>query len=170
MLRAAVLCLLSLPACGQNTAVDELFGEGVLGVKWYDSLEAVRAIHPDGKRSEGEQIGGQRPFYWTVRDARAVFEIERRRRDNIQFAFFAERLRSVFVMFSDCDEVVESLTKLLGPFDTIAPDPGSGSLRRNRGRWTGTKVNVDATRFFGDCLVTIDVPVLVPAQSASEYR
>jgi hypothetical protein len=154
-LAPAVLCVLGFPAWGQSTAVDELFGEGVLGVKWNDGLETVRAKHPGGERSELRQF-----VHWTVKDGRTLFEVERRRRDTIQFAFVADRLGSVFVTFPDCDEVVGALTKSLGAYDEIAPDPGSGALRRNLGRWNGaTGVRIAATRLFSDCSVEISIPI-----------
>jgi len=150
MLRAAVLCALSLPAWGQNTAVDDLVGEGVFGVKWNDGLEAVRAKLPDGERSELDRF-----VHWTVKDGRSVFDVERRRRDRIQFAFLADRLGMVLLMFPACDEVVDALTKSLGPYDEMTPDPGRTAQRWNRGRWSGAKANIEATQYYGDCLVTI---------------
>jgi hypothetical protein len=149
MLRAAALCALSLPAWGQNTAVDDLVGEGVFGVKWNDGLEAVRATLPDGERSEIDRF-----VHWTVKDGRSVFDVERRRRDRIQFIFLADRLGAVFLMFPACDEVVDALTKSLGPSYETTPDAGRGAPRSRR-RWDGAKATIEVEPLNGDCLVMI---------------
>jgi hypothetical protein len=149
MLRAAMLCALSLPAWGQNTTVDDLVGEGMFGVNWADGLEAVRAKHPDGERTELDRF-----VHWTVTDGRSVFDVERRRKNRIQFIFVADRLGAVFLMFPSCNKVVDALTKSLGPFYETAPDPARGKPMKRR-RWDGAEATIEVEPLYGDCLVMI---------------
>ena len=112
---------------GSANPVDDLFGDGLLGVSWTDSLESVESVHPDGSHREFSEFG---TTLYDVRDDRAIFEIERRRRNTITFGFdTTDSLRSVSVQFPDCSMLMARVTEVLG---SPAPKTAADIMTENQ--------------------------------------
>lgn len=163
-----VSAALSAPALGQNAKVDELVGEGVFGVAWTDTLDAVKARYPDGEQSQSE---GGSLIDWTIEDGRAVFEVERGERDTIRFSYLGEALTGVMVTFPDCELATEALWKFLGPIDDIrsVQDVSAAAsigiaMPIDLGGWKGERALVRLTVVPGEgCTMTIGPATVAPA-------
>jgi hypothetical protein len=168
MWRTVLACAFCGPAFSQNTTVDDLVGEAVFGVKWADTLEAVKARYPTGKQSEIKPIR-----YWTVPDNRTVFEIERGRRDTIQFGFLGEALTVITVTMPDCIEANGALFKFLGPMSEIRPTSDNLAaasvgiaLPVDLGAWTGSKASIRLVAIGNDCNLYIGPASVTPVEAS----
>ncbi len=120
-----LLCFFTSSGVAQSDIqkrVDELFGEGVFGVKWGDSFDTVKLAHPGGKTDTSNAV----VTLYTVEDGRTVLQLERRRRDDIAFTFQGGQLRGISVEFPDCADVTSKLWEVLGSITEKNEQPPSG--------------------------------------------
>lgn len=92
-----ILFLLSMTASAGE--ISKMFGEGVFGTKWGDTLSQVKQTFPKGKVEKYGDI-----VQFVVKDGRSVLGIERSSKATIRFGFDTEsRLVGVAVYFKSDD-------------------------------------------------------------------
>jgi hypothetical protein len=79
--------LLSASAACLAGPIDELFGAGVLKVRWGASLEQVRGSHPGGQVSEPSGLLAQNDTRYVLRKGTSFLGVKRKSTDPIIFAF-----------------------------------------------------------------------------------
>ena len=102
-----VLWALLLSPPSFSGPIADTFREGVFGVAWGATAKDLEANFPSGKWHDVP--GGLR--YYTVRDARTILGIERKRKNDITFGLSsAGHLSSVVIAFPSDPETYASLT------------------------------------------------------------
>lgn len=101
-------------------AAYDLFGNGVLGLKWGDQVDTLKKAFPRVKKIDTLGI-----TYYEIKDGRTVLGIERGKNDIIRFSFDSlERLNAVTVEFkakaSNFAEAQQKLVTHLG--QPLPPD------------------------------------------------
>jgi uncharacterized protein YuzE len=101
----SILFILALnPASAAS--IQDVFGEGVFGIKWGDSLESIKNKYPKVERKELGEI-----VWLELEDSREVLGIKRQDQ-KLHFSFDSEnRLIGVAVYF-DQDDYTTALSKL----------------------------------------------------------
>jgi hypothetical protein len=150
-----------MPTLAQNRVVDELFGEGLLGVKWGATLDEVKAVHPGGKTTIFDGV----TYGYEVEDDRTILELERRPGDKVSFGFAGNSLANISVVFPDCVRLFIKLQEYVGA-PTVAPklDPQRTPLgiMEGGGEWRGSSVVVQAMMvalgLSFECTLVVSVP------------
>ena len=168
MLRRAAILYLAFSSSAVAAELSDAFGGPVFGVEWGAELDVVRSVHPKGKKFDSFGV-----VRYEVRDGRTLFDIERREKDKITFAFDAEgRLTAIGANFKFSTETYgELLTKLKTLFgEYLVVDNESGA---NIVRWEDESVvlslaHVPGALSSGNISVTIEYSGLEIPQTSAE--
>jgi len=76
------LLILIFPLSANAGQIQDIFGEGIFGVKWGASLEKVKSQFPEGKSSSKYGV-----LRYKIKDGRKLFGLERSTSDTITFSF-----------------------------------------------------------------------------------
>jgi hypothetical protein len=92
--------------------VSKLFGEGVFGTKWGQSLYDVKELFPNGEHTSFNGVSS-----YTIKDGRAVLGVERNKKLSIGFGFnIEEKLNSISIEYKtgDYGALVLKLNSIIG--------------------------------------------------------